>query len=107
MDKNNLNELEHDLRKTIDDRSMVHINKITPDIVKRAALKLKPTKSDPLIDIRSDFLINAPDTLYWILAKCLKSYIIHGHVSQSLLTSMMIPIIKGKLGDHTNGGNYQ
>ena len=63
-DKNNLNELEHDLRKTIDDKSMVHVNKITPDIVKRAALKVKTTKTDPVVDIRSDFLINAPDTLY-------------------------------------------
>ena len=106
-DKNNLNELEHDLRKTIDDKSMVHVNKITPDIIKRAALKLKPIKTDPVVDIRSDFLINAPDTLYWILAKCLKSYITHAHVSEFLLISMMIPIIKDKLGDHTSSDNYR
>ena len=75
--------------------------------MKIAARKLKPAKTDPVVDITSDFLTNAPDRLYVILSECLKSYITHAHVSESLMTCMMIPIIKDKLGDTASSDNYR
>ena len=37
----------------------------------------------------------------------MKSYLIHGHVSDFLLISTLLPIIKDKLGDTTVSSNYR
>ena len=44
-------------------QSMVDIMKVTPDVVKEAAQKLKPGKSDPIFSFSSDCFKNAPDAL--------------------------------------------
>ena len=44
----------------------------------------------------SDFLLISNDAIFT-----------HAHVSDFLLISMMIPIIKDKLGDHTSSDNYR
>ena len=106
-DKANLLELERFLELNISDRSQFHVDKITAEIVKKSALKLKPGKTDPVMSITSDCLLNAPDCLYQILAVCMRSYIIHGHVSMCLLTSTMVPLIKDKLGDSASSDNYR
>ena len=106
-DKSNLAQLGAALEDMIDDRSEYYIQLITPNAVKAAARRLKPAKTDPIVAITSDFFINALDRLYLILAECLKSYITHAHVSQFLLTSMMIPLIKDKLGDTGSSDNYR
>ena len=106
-DKLNLAQLESALEVMIDDRSAQYIQLITPNVVKAAARNLKPANTDPIVAITSDFLINAPERLYLILAECLKSYITHAHVSEFLLSSMMIPIIKDKLGDSGSSDNYR
>ena len=55
----------------------------------------------------SDYLIHAPDKLFEILSICFKSYIVHAHVSEFLLISTLVPIIKDKLGDITSSNNYR
>ena len=100
-------QLDSELEDMISDQSRDCVQRITPEAVKTAARKLKPAKTDPVVDITSDFLINARERLYLILADCLKSYIIHAHVSETLLTSMMIPLIKDKLGDTASSDNYR
>ena len=106
-DKTNLLELEAFLDRSICEQSQFHVNQITAEVVKKSALKLKPGKTDPVMSITSDCLINAPDYLYQILAVCMRSYIIHGHVSKCLLTSTMVPLIKDKLGDSASSDNYR
>ena len=51
--------------------------------------------------------MNVRDSLYEILALCMRSYIIHGHVSKFLLTCTMVPLVKDKLGDNTCSDNYR
>ena len=57
--------------------------------------------------ITSDFIVHAPDVVFELLALCLKSYMIHAHVTDFPLISMLIPIIKHKLGDITSSDNYR
>ena len=45
--------------------------------------------------------------MFEILSICFKSYIVHAHVSEFLLISTLVPIIKDKLGDITSSNNYR
>ena len=51
--------------------------------------------------------MNAPSILYELLSSILKSYIIHAHISEFLLLSNLIPIVKDKLSKITNSNNYR
>ena len=75
--------------------------------IKGAVKKLKPSKNDPLFVLSSECLKNAPDDLFHHLAKIIRSFIYHGHVSSFLLISSMIPLIKDKFGDRTSSKNYR
>ena len=77
--------------------SLDHVNRITPDLLKRAAKKLKPSKSDPIYSFSSDCFRNGTDSLYEHLALVLKCSAIHSHVSLVLLLSTLIPLVKDKL----------
>ena len=76
-------------------------------MLKSATQRLKPGKTDHLLEVTSDCFRGAPDILYDLLTTKLNSYIIHGHVSEFLLTATLIPIIKDKLGDITTSSNYR
>ena len=106
-DKDNLTFLKNDLESKINQDDIKFIDKIDPDVLKSSARKLKPGKTDPKLKITSDFLVHAPDVVFQLLSLCLKSYMIHGHISDFLLVSMLIPIIKDKLGDITSSDNYR
>ena len=106
-DESNLFELEEKMNEMIGEENLQYVDQITVDVVKDSIRKLKPAKMDPVMSITSDYLMNSPDRFYQILTAFLKTYIIHGHVSDFLLTSMMIPIIKAKLGDRTSSDKYR
>ena len=78
-DASKIAELGETINEMIVADSLDHVDRITFDAVKEATLKLKPGKTDPLMNITSDYLINSPDILHQILTVCLKSFIIHGH----------------------------
>ena len=106
-DKENLTQLEVDLDDDINQQSLSYVDRINPGVLKQCAKKLKPGKKDPVLKITSDYLIHAPDIVYQLLSLCLKSYVIHAHVSDFLLVSMLIPLIKNKMGDMTDSNNYR
>ena len=107
-DKANLKKLELDLKHEISFESLKFVDRITGDVVKKVVhQKLKSGKRDPVVNINSDLLIHAPPNLFEILSQCFKSYIIHGHVSELLLISSLVPLIKDKLGDVTDSNNYR
>ena len=75
---------------------MIDVNKITPEVVKKAVSHLNTGKSDPTFLFSSECLINAPDILYEHLANVYKIFLIHGHVSLVLLLSTLVPLIKDR-----------
>ena len=83
------------------------ICQITTELLKTASQKLKSGKSDPLLNVTLDFFLNAPPILYDMLTAILRGYITHAHISDFLLVSNLIPIVKDKLADMTSSNNYR
>ena len=106
-DQANLNELKAGIHKRIDCSSNQYVDLVTPKIIEYSAAKLRPGKTDPILNITSDCLKNGPAILFSILSYCLQSYIVHGHVSDFLLMSTLVPIVKDKFGDTTCSSNYR
>ena len=69
---------------------------VTPDIVKKAAHKLKSGRNDPSFSFLSDCLKNGPDNMYVCLSELIQGFLVHGHVTIGLLVSTLIPL------DHTH-----
>ena len=104
-DEENVQEVFNSMK--IDEHSLKEVNRINALKVKEAIDKIKPNKSDPIWEFSSDFLKNGPDVLYECLSKIIKAFIIHGHVTESLLIASMVPIVKDKLADLCSSKNYR
>ena len=83
------------------------IDKINSITIKEGMEKIKANKSDPLHNFSSDFLKNAPGILYEHLVTVVKTFVIDGHVTQSLLLATLVPIVKDKLADLCTSKNYR
>ena len=86
--------------------SLEDVNKVTPDIVKKAAHKLKSGKSDPSFSFSSDCLKNAPDNVFVCLSEIVQGFLVHGHVTIGLLVSTLIPLVKDPLSSMNTSKNY-
>ena len=95
------------MENKVNKASLNELNVITPELIKPASQKLKPGKLDPLLKATSEFFLNAPAILYDLLSVFLRSFIIHADVSDFLLLSSLIPIVKDKLAAITNSNNYR
>ena len=105
--KTELEPLKHQLSVEIFNNYSDEANKITGQIVKMAACRLKPNKSDVSGSFSSDMILNAPDIFFDILARIYRSWIIHGTVTLSLLSCAFIPLFKGRLKDPANPDSYR
>ena len=81
--------------------------KITGDTVKVAACRLKPGKGDVSGSFSSDMILHSPDLFFDIIASVFRSWLIHGTVTQSLLSCAFIPLFKGGLKDPANTDSYR
>ena len=86
---------------------MEDVGRVTPDVVKEAAGKLKPGKSDPVYNFSSDCIKVDSDRLAQLLSIIIQSYLVHGHVTRFLLLATLVPIIKDKLGSINSSKNYR
>ena len=89
---------------TIDNSEVL---KITGEVVRDAVGRLKKNKTDPMLKSTSDCLSNAPPILFDHLATIFRSWLFHGHVTELLLLSTLVPIIKDKMGNLCNSDNYR
>ena len=106
-DDENIEHLSNEINSNINEGSLTEVHKINSEVIKEAIEKIKPNKSDPIFDFTSDFLKNAPEILYEQLALVMKSFLIHGHVTESLLLATLVPIVKDKLADLCSSQNYR
>ena len=95
------------MEERIDEKSLIDVEKVTPDIVKEAAHKLQSGKSDPVFSYSSDCIKNGSKSFYDNLSIIIRSFLIHGHVTFILLIATLVPIIKDKLGSITSSKNYR
>ena len=100
-------DIKAEVNTKINSFHLVDVYKVTPEIVKEAALHLNSNKSDPTYTFSSDCIKNGPDSLFQHLSVVLKSFLIHGHVMLFLLIARLVPIIKDKLGSISSSKNYR
>ena len=96
-----------DVEDKINSFSIRDVMKVTPDIVKSAAKKLKSGKTDPVYIFSSDCIKVESDLLAELLAVIIRCYLVHGHVTRFLLLATLVPIIKDKLGCINSSKNYR
>ena len=106
-DDNNIELISSVVNSQVGDESITELDKINAEKVKAAMQKIKPNKSDPIFDFSSDFLKNAPEILFEQLAFILRSFVVHGHVTETLLLATMVPLVKDKLADLGSSLNYR
>ena len=99
--------VQEETEELVDENSLETVLKVTPQIVKEAAHKLRSGKSDPVFSFSSDCFKNAPDTVFDKLSQIIQGFLIHGHVTQLLLLATLVPIIKDKLGSISVSKNYR
>ena len=106
-DRENMTRLSTDVEQRVGDFSLQDVAKVTPDLVKEAASKLKAGKTDPVFNFSSDCIKVESDRLADLLAIIIQCYLIHGHVTRFLLLATLVPIIKDKLGSISSSRNYR
>ena len=83
------------------------VEDVTPEVIKQAAQKLKPGKSDPTFSFSSDCIKHGPDILYSILSSLYQGFMIHAHITKGLLISTLVPIVKDPLSSINLSKNYR
>ena len=69
---------------------LYEVNRVTPDIIKKAAGNLSDGKSDPTFLYSSDCFKHGPDHLFELLAVVFQSCLIHEHLTMFLLLATLI-----------------
>lgn len=106
-DRDEVNDLHHNVSDSIKESDMVELNKINPSFITNIINKMKVGKNDVNYDFRSNALKHGAVSLAPHLSNLLKSFFIHGHVTDLFLKCAMVPIIKDKNGSHTSSSNYR
>ena len=91
-DRDSLISVKQFLSKIVDPSSLKDIVKTTPALIKEAVPRIKKNKSDTVFDFTSNCLKSAPSILFNQLSSLFRYYLIHGHISELLMTSTLIPI---------------
>ena len=102
-----VNLLKEKLAQMIDNKSLSDVNKITPEVVKKAATHMMPNKSDVTGSYTSDLLLHAPDSMFAALASVFRSWLVHGTVTKHLLVCAFMPLLKSSLKDPASTDSYR
>ena len=77
-----------------EENSLAQIAKVTPEVVKTAAVMMKPHKMDVSQGFSSEVLLHAPDLLFGLLSLIFRDWLMHGTVTKSVLVCAFIPLLK-------------
>ena len=83
------------------------VEMVTEEIIGQAISEIKPNKKDPIFTFNSNCIRHAPISLHRHIANIIKLFLIHGHASDILLVSTIVPLIKDKLGKADSSDNYR
>ena len=95
------------IKALISHHSVGEVAKVTGDVVKQAACRMKPRKSDVSSWYTSDSLLHAPDILFEQLAIVFRSWLTHGTITPCLLVCSFLPLLKSSLKDPCDPGSYR
>ena len=80
---------------------------VNPIMVTEAIKKLSPNKSCGLDGITAEHLKYASERLPYLLSMCITSFFIHGFLPESMLSVLIVPVIKDKAGNINSKDNYR
>jgi hypothetical protein len=106
-DAENMARVSEVIENRVQSKDIADIEKVTPEVIKKATARLKPGKSDSVFIFTSDCIKVDSEHLAVLLAAIFKSFLVHGHVSRFLLLATLVPIIKDKLGSISTSKNYR
>ena len=87
--------------------SALEVNRINPTVVKQAATRMKPNKTDVTGEYTSDVFLHAPDILFEHLSSIFKSFLTHGTVTKQILACAFLPLYKGGLKNPEKFDSYR
>ena len=100
--------IQERIRKLLpEENCKLEIEKITMEVVKKAAVKMKPQKMDISQGFTSDCLLHAPDLFFDLVAKVFQDWLTHGTVTRSILSCAFIPLLKNSLKDPAKTESYR
>ena len=105
--KTDMLDLQKRIKQLIGHSSVEEVAKVTGEVVKEAALSMKPGKGDVSCGFSSDAILRAPDILFEHLAAVFRSFIFHGNMTSSLLACSFLPLLKSSLKDPGDVGSYR
>lgn len=103
----NIEKIRHDINEGIKANPNDNSHMITKDEVKKAAQKLKAKKPDGDRALWSNHIKFGPEELYDHISKLLTLIHVHGSTAYDLLTASITSLVKDKLGDLCDSGNYR
>ena len=106
-DGDEVEKINSEVNRNISEASIHDVNRVTVEAVKKAAAALKPGKGDPVFLFSSDCLKVNSDILAECITNMIKSFLIHSYIPQFMLLSMLVPLIKDKLGIINISKNYR
>ena len=75
--------------------------------VAEAIKALKTGKASGMDSLQSEHFKNASLKVCVLLSLCFNGMLLHGHISQRFMDTVIVPIIKDKKGDVTDADNYR
>ena len=96
---------EHSISDNLEDTTS-NIS-ISPCIVKDAIKELGLNKSCGLDGIMAEHLKYASQRLHYLLSMCLTGFFIHGFLPESMMSVLIVPVIKDKAGNINAKDNYR
>ena len=92
-DKNGLDAVEERISILLSkENNIAEVNKLTPDVVRKATMSLKSHKMDVSQGLSSDAFLQAPDLLFNLLSIVFKDWMTHGAITKTVLALSLIHI---------------
>ena len=103
-----MKQIEARIRRLLpEENSKAQTEKITMEVVKNAAVKLKPHKMDISQGFTSDCFMHAPDIFFSLISLVFQDWLTHGTVTRSVLSCAFIPLLKNSRKDPAKTESYR
>ena len=97
----------HYLDSLVVPNDMHSVECISPSLVCQIISKLDRRRNDSLYSFKSDAIVIGKNILCKYLAILYQAALIHGFLPKEILSAKLQPIVKNKLGDHSDSSNYR
>ena len=92
---------------SINTSSLQDVDLVTTNLIEDVVAEIKHSKNDPVFSFNSTCIKRAPRSFHYHISNIIKMFLIHGHVSDILLLSTIVPLVKDKQGDIKSSDNYR